>query len=72
VGRDLQDLRRQRNYADYDLKRSYFQSDARREVQRAAALIQILNAVVEPTRTQIMNTMKDYERLVLQNVTWHP
>jgi uncharacterized protein (UPF0332 family) len=72
LGRDLQDLRRQRNYADYDLKRTYFQSDAHREVRRAATLIQVLNTVVEPTRTQVMNAIKDYERLVLQNVTWHP
>ena len=30
------------------------------------------DAVVEPTRTQVMNQMKDYERVVLQVVTWHP
>ena len=35
-------------------------------------MIDILNAVVEPARTQVMNTMKDCERLVLQDVTWHP
>ena len=72
LGRDLQELRRQRNFADYDLNRPYRHSDAQREDLRAAGLILILDAVVEPTRTQVMNAMKDYERLVLQVVTWHP
>ena len=35
-------------------------------------MIQVLNAVVEPTRTQVLNAMKDYERIVLHDVTWHP
>jgi hypothetical protein len=61
-----------RNYADYALNRRCHQVDARREVLHAAAMIQVLDAVVEPTRTQVRNAMKDYERLVLQEVTWHP
>jgi uncharacterized protein (UPF0332 family) len=72
LGRDLQDLRRQRNYADYDLNRTYRQSDAQRQVGRAAGMILLLAAVVEPMRTQVMDTMKEYERVVLQVVTWHP
>ena len=72
LGRDLQEMRRQRNFADYDLNRAYRQSDAQREVQRAARLILIFDAVVEPTRTQVMDTMKDYESDVLKVVTWHP
>jgi uncharacterized protein (UPF0332 family) len=68
----LNDLRQQRNRADYDLHRSFTQARALAAVQDATTMIQILDAVVEPTRTQILNTMKDYERLVLQDVTWHP
>jgi uncharacterized protein (UPF0332 family) len=68
----LNDLRGQRNRADYDLRRSFTQARALAAVQDTAALIQMLTAVVEPTRTQVMNAMKDYERLVLQDVTWHP
>ena len=71
-GRDLQELRRQRNSADYDMNRVYRQTDAHREVGRAAAMILFFDAVVEPTRTQVMNQMKDYERVVLRVVTWHP
>ncbi len=68
----LNDLRRQRTWADYDLSHSFVKTRAQAAVQDATRLIQILNAVVEPTRTQVMNAMKDYERLVLQDVTWHP
>jgi hypothetical protein len=68
----LQDLRRQRNNADYDLRRPCYQADAQREVRRAAAQIKILDAVVEPTRTQVMNAIRDYERIALRDVTWHP
>ena len=72
LGRDLKNMRGQRNRADYDLNRAWNQTDAQQEVRRAATLIQLLDAVVEPTRTQVMIAMKDYERLVLQVVTWHP
>ena len=62
----------QRNRADYDLHRAWMQTDAQQEVRLADRLIQMLDAVVEPTRTQVMDMMKDYERRVLQTVTWHP
>jgi hypothetical protein len=38
----------------------------------AEHIIQTLDALVEPTLTQITDAMKIYERDVLQNVTWHP
>lgn len=41
-------------------------------VQAAAGMIQLLDAVAEPTRNLVLNTMKDYERLVLRDVTWQP
>lgn len=68
----LNDLRRERTRADYDLRRSFAQARALAAVQDAATIIKVLNTVVEPTRTQVMDTMKDYERLVLHDVTWHP
>jgi uncharacterized protein (UPF0332 family) len=68
----LNDLRRERTRADYDLHRTFAQARVLAAVQDAATIIQILNTVVEPTRTQVMDAMKNYERLVLQDVTWHP
>jgi uncharacterized protein (UPF0332 family) len=72
AGRTLNDLRYHRNWADYDLRRSFTQSRTLAAVKDATAMIHTLNSVVEPTRTQVMEAMKDYERLVLQDVTWHP
>ena len=68
----LNDLRRHRNQADYDLHRSFSHARALVDTQDAETMIQILDSVAEPARTQVMNAMKDCERLVLQDVTWHP
>jgi uncharacterized protein (UPF0332 family) len=67
----LNDLRRQRTRADYDLRHAFTQARTRAAIQDASILIQVLDSVVEPTRTQVMNAMKDYERVVLKDVTWH-
>lgn len=72
AGSLLNDLRRTRVFADYNLLRSFAKVSAVGSVQDADAMIQLLDAVVEPTRIQVMGTMKDYERLVLRDVTWHP
>jgi uncharacterized protein (UPF0332 family) len=73
AGRRLGQLRRERNWADYDDRRIILQADAVRNVQLAEEIIQALNAAaVEPIRTQITDAMKIYERDVLHDVTWHP
>lgn len=73
VGQDLETLRRNRNWADYDLQRPLSQAMGQSRVSMAEQVIQFLDtAIVEPTRTQITDAMKTYERDVLQDVTWHP
>lgn len=73
AGSDLNALRRDRNRADYDVEQPFAQQTALSHVQSARQIIQILDtARLEPTRTQITDTMKIYERDVLKQVTWQP
>jgi uncharacterized protein (UPF0332 family) len=73
AGQQLKDLRRERNWADYEVARPLSLSLARGDVQTAEQIIQVFDlAAVEPTRTQITDAMKVYERDVLKDVTWHP
>lgn len=73
AGSLLNDLRRERNRADYDDRRITTQGMADQSVRFAEEVIQALDAAaVEPTRTQITDAMKIYERDVLHDVTWHP
>ena len=73
AGSLLNDLRRERNRADYDDHRTITQAQALQNVQFAEEVIQALDAAaVEPVRTQITDVMKIYERDVLHDVTWHP
>lgn len=68
----LNDLRRQRTRADYDLPHAFTQARALAALQGADSIIQVLDAVVEPVRTRMLDAIKDYERLVLHDVTWQP
>lgn len=73
AGKDLDSLRRYRNLADYDMQPPIDQVRAQRAVQTAEQILEVLDdAALEPTRTQITDAMKVYERDVLQNVTWQP
>jgi hypothetical protein len=73
AGADLQALRRQRNRADYDFQFRLLSTAAAPQARLADDIIRTLDsAVVEPVRSQITDTMKIYERDVLQHVTWHP
>jgi len=73
AGNRLNALRRDRNRADYDAHVSVNQASARVHVRRAEEIIQALDAAsVEPTRSQITDAMKVYERDVLHDVTWRP
>jgi uncharacterized protein (UPF0332 family) len=70
AGADLNNLQSGRNEADYDFHLSFTQATALRLVQLARLIIQRLaTGLVEPTRTQIRDAMRDYERVTLQNVT---
>lgn len=73
AGSDLNDLRRHRNAADYDLAHSVRSAAAQIHHRRATQVIRILElAALEPTRTPITDAMNIYERDVLHDVTWHP
>jgi uncharacterized protein (UPF0332 family) len=73
AGSRLNDLRRERNRADYDDHSTVRQTDATQNVDFAEEVIQALDAAaVEPVRTQITDAMKVYERDVLRDVTWFP
>lgn len=73
AGRSLGQLRRQRNWADYDDRRTITKAGAIQNVQEAEEIIRALDAAaIDPIRTQITDAMKIYERDVLKDVTWHP
>lgn len=73
AGSELNVLRRNRNEADYDLAAAFTQSFAQARVRVAELTIQAFDAAsIEPTRSQIRDAMKIYERDVLHDVTWHP
>src|SRR5262245_63570800 len=73
AGSILNDLRRERNRADYDGGRTVIQMAAAQNVHFAEEVIQAVDAAgIDPVRTQITDAMKVYERDVLHDVTWHP
>lgn len=70
AGMKLNDLRRERNGADYHLGRTIRQVFAQKHLPIAASIIKALEfAALEPTRSTITATMKIYERDVLHDVT---
>src|SRR5262245_24124149 len=74
AGRELAELRSDRNWADYDLHKPLRQNRAARSVTGAAKVIDIfrLNAKELSVRDKITEAMKTYERDVLREVTWRP
>lgn len=73
AGSDLNDLRSERNKADYDLRRSYVQSKAADWVKIAEQIILALEAAAaDPTRAAIQAEVIRYERDVLHDVTFQP
>jgi uncharacterized protein (UPF0332 family) len=74
AGEDLNELRRNRNLADYELNRPMEQRQAMGQVLVADTIIQQLDTAVSLPHvlTAITATMRTYERDVLGDVTWHP
>ena len=73
AGSELNELRRDRNWADYDIRRPMRQIVIQQQLPIATRIIQVFEAAaIEPTRTTITDAMKIYERDVLHDVTWHP
>ena len=73
AGQDLNNLRGERNTADYNAYRTLGSVAATQHVQTTEEIIRVLDAAAhDPTRTQMTDAMKVYERDVLKDVTWHP
>jgi uncharacterized protein (UPF0332 family) len=72
VGRELAELRRERNRADYDIASVLPAPRAIDLVETAARLSELLEgALADPSLiTRISPAMRDYERDVLKEVTW--
>jgi hypothetical protein len=72
AGNELNDLRRTRNVADYDLDREFPQPTGMGGVKDGLRIIEILEAVPSSpaVRDRITEAMKSYERDVLRHVTW--
>jgi uncharacterized protein (UPF0332 family) len=74
AGVELNDLRSQRNWADYDFDLSMDQSTAADFVQAARDVVSLLEqaAALPTVQSQITAVIRVYERDVLVNVTWQP
>jgi len=72
AGRDLNRLRQDRNWADYDLTQPLPHKLAADSVQNAQTLVAILErALTWPSLLgQVIPVMRDFERDVLGDVTW--
>jgi uncharacterized protein (UPF0332 family) len=72
AGKRLDDLRQARNRADYDLSPPLGEEEAVKLVDVAAGVVRTLDEAAgnTPLLTRITQAMRDYERDVLQDVTW--
>jgi uncharacterized protein (UPF0332 family) len=72
AGATLNDLRRARNRADYDVDFPVDQAESIDHVHIAAKVIQLLDDLAKETtiRDQVLDAIKVYERDVLREVTW--
>jgi uncharacterized protein (UPF0332 family) len=74
TGTDLKELRRARNWADYDLDRPLAQDAAIDFTHLGSATIQMLDSLpaLPTVLAQVIDAIKIYERDVLKQVTWQP
>jgi uncharacterized protein (UPF0332 family) len=72
AGQQLEDVRDQRTWADYDLHRPLAQQDAEATVLRAKDVVQALEDLqaIPATLAKVIDAIRVYERDVLQDVTW--
>ena len=71
AGRELQNLRGDRNVADYDMHVGFPQAHAKAAVELAHETAEALrHAATEPQRARMIAAIRDYERNVLREVTW--
>jgi uncharacterized protein (UPF0332 family) len=74
AGAELNDLRSQRNWADYDLGRTLEQSAAGDFVQAGRDVVALLDqaGTMASVLTRITDAIRVYERDVLGATTWQP
>ena len=74
AGHALNDLRRARNAADYDVEVAADQATAIDHVGVAADIIRLLDDLAKEATilARVVDAIKVYERDVLREVTWHP
>lgn len=70
AGSRLNQLRGERNRADYDLNSDLTKKDTQAAVKSAAMVIATLQAVSPDDRRLVTEVMKTYERDVLRESTW--
>ena len=70
LGEFLSDLKRHRNYADYDLRRPVHQSDALVQVSRIEKSFQTTLNINRDEETKAVENIRRYESDVLREVTW--
>jgi uncharacterized protein (UPF0332 family) len=73
AGNELNELRRVRNWADYDAERDFPHDNAVGFVELGESLLTLFQTATaeEEVRTRITDAMRVYERDVLREVTWH-
>lgn len=70
AGSRLNQLRGERNQADYDLHRDLARDDAAAAAKSAAMIIDTLHGLTAHERLLITDTIKTYERDILREPTW--
>ena len=72
AGSDLNQLRGQRNRADYDLAGDVSRRTAMTAVETATAIFRIFDALTPDDREAAVEVIKAYERDILRESTWRP
>ena len=70
AGSRLNQLRRERNRADYDVNLDIARQDAAAAVKSAAMIIEAFNTLRVSDRPAIIDAIKNYEQHVLREPTW--
>lgn len=71
AGNQLNNLRGQRNYADYDVRRPLSRADSGAQIENAWEIIRALDGVAaNSNKTQLIEAIKTYEHDVLREETW--
>lgn len=70
IGSDLNQLRGQRNRADYDLNGEVTRRTAMSAFEIASNIFQVIESLVPDERSGIVEVIKAYERDVLRETTW--